>query len=471
MRSATLTLAAIVLLAAGIRLAYVFTTGHSADIATQAGEVAHNILVDERWFVRNEHAGLLISEAEGRRGQILDPASIDYAGLDSSGGWVPEVSRAPGVAAFIAAVWAITGDQRYVQPQALQGLIDALMTLLVYWIAMQLFGRRRVATLAALAYALYPPIAWQAVTLYDDVWGVDFTIAIVALYLLSMRSCHRWRWLAILGVVTGVGAYFRPQVLLIVPALALVTAGRSNLREALRKATTVTAVAIAIVAPWTVRNYEDYHTLLLVRSGVWETMLSGLNELPNDFAETIELRAQRARPDLVPETPQWDAYLKHYFLAAAEQHPLFVLEALIHRIGLATVLAPASHAGTEWMRRGAGDVLHRRGGLLAFIVERPFEALEYALEPLVFLLAMAGLALTWRRWRAQNTILLAVVVAVVVPYVLMHVEARYLLPAAFVYIIWISLAVDLAVERIKRRWSRSALAMRGPRSFAVERIK
>jgi 4-amino-4-deoxy-L-arabinose transferase-like glycosyltransferase len=457
MRRSALTLAAIVALAAGIRLAYVFTTGHSTGIATAEGDVAHNILAYGRWFVRNERAMLLIEKAQQQRHRLIDPVSIDYARLDSEGSWFPEITHPVGEGVVIAAVWAITGDQRYVEPQVLQALVDSAVVLLVYWIAMQLFRRRRVALLAALLYALYPPIAWQTVTLYDDLWAIDFTIVIVAIYLAMMRSSHRWRWLLVAGAVVGIGSYFRPQVLALAPVLAVATVSMTGWREALRRAVTITAVAIAVITPWTVRNYEDFHSVVLIRSGLWETMVQGLNELPNNFA--IEPRAHRTRPDLTAETPEWDAYLKQPFVAAVEQHPLFYLEAAVHRVGLATVLGHDS----QWMSRGVGDIVNNRGGilagasfpyrggLLAFIVHRPFEALEYALEPLVFVLAMIALALTWRRWRSQNKILLAVLLAVAVPYLAIHIETRFLLPAAFVYFIWISLALDLAIERVKAR--------------------
>jgi 4-amino-4-deoxy-L-arabinose transferase-like glycosyltransferase len=442
-------LLAIVVIAGAVRVAYLVTTGSSTGISTMGGEIAHNILAHGRWFERNEHANLAIGRAQYRLGHNLDPASIDYAGLDTGNSWYPEVTHPPGTGLLIAALWAISGDERYVQVQALQAAADVVAALLVYWIAMQLFGRRRVATIAALLYALYPPIAWQTLDMYDDIWAVDFTIAIVAIYLLAMRSPHRWRWFAICGLVTGVGAYFRPQLLIVAPVLALVMVTDTGRREALRRAATPTLIAVVLIVPWTVRNYYEFHTFIPIRSGIWETMIRGLNELPNSFAQGIEVESLRARPDLQAETPAWDAYLKHYFISAVEQHPLFYLEDIVHRVGLATVLG----AGTQWLHRGSTGILSYNGGVLSLLVGHPLVALEYALEPAVFLLAMLGLVLTWRRFRKQNAILLAVVLAVLVPYIAIHVEARFLLPAVFVYFIWIALGVDLLLEHATRRRS------------------
>jgi hypothetical protein len=82
----------------------------------------------------------------------------------------------------------------------------------------------------------------------------------------------------------------------------------------------------------------------------------------------------------------------------------------------------------------------------------------------VFLLAMLGLGLSWSRWRKENAILLAVFLSVFLPYIATHVEARYLLPAAFIYFIWIGLGVEIVVERVVerggRRFRTSAAAIR-----------
>jgi 4-amino-4-deoxy-L-arabinose transferase-like glycosyltransferase len=456
MSRSVLMLAAVVAVALGIRLTYTITAARSTRITWVEGEVAHNILATGRWFERNERADLIIGRLQQRRGALIDPASLDYASIDRNAVWRPAITHPVGVGALIAAIWAVTGDQRYIQIQLLQAVMDAFVTLLVYWIAMQLFKRRRVALPGALLYAVYPPIAWQTVNLYDDVWAIDFTVAITALYLLMMRSDHRWRWLVICGLVSGVGAYFRPQVMLIVPALALATIASSGWREGLRRASAATAVAVVVITPWTVRNYADFHMLIPMRSGLWETMIGGLNELPNDFAETIEREGHRARPDLGTETPQWDAYLKPYFIRAVEQHPLFFVEALAHRVALATVLGH----DTIWMHRGTQGVFDAKAGALSFFADHPLVVLEYALEPMVFLLAMVGLALTWRRWSEQNAILLAVLLSVLLPYVLMHVESRYLLPGAFIYFIWIGLGIDALAERVERASrKRSAVAL------------
>ena len=437
----------IVLLGVALRFAYTARAGAGFEQEPRVGEMAHNIVANGRWFVRNSRAERYFEVQIARRERLIDPASVDYKGLDAGGHWYPEVSQSVGVSVVLAGLWAITGDERYIQLQLLQGVVDGLAALLVYWIALQLFGRRRPALIAALLYAIYPRMAWETADPYNDIWAVDFTIVLVAVYLLVMRSRHRWRWLVVGGVLAGVGAYFRPQVLLLFPVLALVTATSTGWREALRRIGVASVTASLLLLPWTIRNYNDFHAFIPTRSGTWQTVLAGFDELPNDFGgrfrfEDITAMVQKARPDLTQETPAWDAYLKGHAVAVIERHPLFMLDLLVHRVGLATVL-PDEELGSD-----NGAIFGARGG----IAHKVFVVFDYGMQPAVLVLAMICLGLTWRRRRRANMMLAAVVLCVLLPYIAIHVEARYLLPAVLAYFIWIGQGVDwLLVQLAERR--------------------
>jgi len=458
----------LLILVAGLalRITYVATTGHSTFTQSRDGEIAHNIVAHGRWFVYNERARLYLDAITGRLHRNVDPAEIDYATLDKGAHFYPESGESIGSSAVLAGLWQITGGERYLPLQILQAILDALAALLVYRIAMRLFKIRRAALIAAALYALYPPIAWLTVVPYNDIWTVDFTIAIVACYLEALGSEHRWRWLVACGLLAGVGSYFRPNVLLVAPILALATIAATGWREALRRGACVTLISALLVVPWTVRNYEDFHAFIPGTSSLWENMWNGLGELPNTFGATLGTHGtyaevRRVRPDLRPESPAWDEYLKGWVVSAIEQHPLFYLEILVHRTAVATIW---NHDET-WMHRGVAPLLDYKGGILAFVVNRPFDLLQYALQPLAFLLAMLALALTWRRRRAEHLILIAIALSVLVPYLAIHVEGRYILPAEFVYLIWIGLGADLLLTRVGARLrSRSASLSTGIRA-------
>lgn len=442
----------IILAGFGLRVTYIATTGHSSLTQTRDGEIAHNIVVYGRWFVYDERARLYLDAVTGRLHRNVDPAEIDYSKIDRGARFYPESGESIGSSAVLAGLWEITGGERYLPLQILQALIDALAALLVYRIAMRLFNVTRIATIAAALYALYPPIAWLTIAPYNDIWAVDFTIAIVAVYLEALSSERRWRWLIACGLIAGVGSYFRPNVLLVAPFLALATIAMTGWREAFRRAGATTLIAALLMVPWVIRNYDDFHAFIPGTSDVWENVWNGLGELPNALGASngthgVYEEVRRVRPDLVPESPAWDGYLKGWAIKAIEQHPLFYLEGILHRSALATVW---NHDET-WMRRGVVSPLSFEGGLLAYAVNRPLNVLEYALQPLAFLLAMLTLAFTWRCWRRQHLILLAAALSVLVPYVVIHVEGRYVLPAEFTYFIWIGLGAHLLLERLRSR--------------------
>lgn len=442
----------IVLAGFGLRMAYVATTGHSSFTQTRDGELAHNIVAYGRWFVYDERARLYLDAVTGRLHRNVDPAEIDYSKIDRGARFYPETGESIGSSAVLAGLWEITGGERYLPLQILQALIDALAALLVYRIAMRLFNVTRIALIAAALYALYPPIAWLTIAPYNDIWAVDFTIAIVASYLEALDSEQRWRWLIACGLIAGIGSYFRPNVLLVAPLLAIATIAATGWREAFRRGSAVTLIAALLMVPWMVRNYDDFHAFIPGTSALWENMWNGLGELPNSFGASngthgVYEEVRRVRPDLVPESPAWDEYVKGWVVKAIEQHPLFYLKGIVHR----SVLATAWNHDETWMRRGVTSPFSYKGGALAYVLDRPLDVLEYVLQPLAFLLALLTLACTWRRWRREHLILLAAALSVLVPYVAIHVEGRYVLPAEFTYFIWIGLGAHLLLERLRSR--------------------
>jgi O-antigen ligase len=53
---------------------------------------------------------------------------------------------------------------------------------------------------------------------------------------------------------------------------------------------------------------------------------------------------------------------------------------------------------------------------------------------------------TWRRFWRRHLLLVAIPVATIVPYLFLHVEPRYVLPASFVYMILFGVGADSALN-------------------------
>lgn len=443
----------IVLLAAlGVRVAYLAADPHPYAAWEVEGSMARNIVDHGKWFVFDKATNQYVAQLHLREHRLIEPGGVNYAALDRPAKWEPEIGESVGPAAILAGLWQITGGESYWPLQLLQAIVDALTVLLVYQVAMRLFKRKRAALLAAGLYAVYPPLAWQTTIPYVDIWAVDFTIAIVAAYLESLHSARRIRWLIVCGILLGFGSYFRPNLLILPTVLALVSIRRLGWRGALGQCVLVTAIGLLFLVPWTIRNFNDFHVFIPARGGLGETLWAGLGEIPNNFGavwtdggRTTEAEMRRAYPSLRVESPAWDAVLRRWAIRAIERHPLFYARILVKRTALSTVWDYEA----AWMHRGTRSPVGYRGGPLAFAINRPFDLLQDGLQPAVFLFAMLSMGLTWRSRRQEHVLLIAIVLSVLVPYILIHVEPRFLLPAVFAYMIWIGLGLDLLADRVR----------------------
>ncbi len=423
------------------------------------GAMAHNIVSDGHWFQVNANAipDYAFNSPLPVGGPVVAPDEVNLAYSDAHPRWEPFVAEPVGEAALLAGVWELTGRQTYAADVLMKIVLDAFAALLMYRIALLLFKRRRAALVAALMYALYPPIAEVVINPNRDFWGVDLTIAMLALYLETINSRHPGRWLVALGVVTGISLYFDPNLILLPGALALTSLAVAGWRTALRRALIPTAIALLLLVPWTIRNYNDFHALIFVRTSLGTTLWEGLAELPSDYGPKRSdyanyLLVHRALPDVRWETPQYDSYLARRSLAVIAHHPLFYLKTVAHRIWVTTF----AEFDPEWMSKGTSTPFAYSGGPLAFVVAHPFQLLQLALMPSVFLLAMLSLGCSWARYKPEHLILIALAVAIALPSVIVHFDGRFVMPMAISYLLWIGLGSDLLLERL-RVWRRARL--------------
>jgi 4-amino-4-deoxy-L-arabinose transferase-like glycosyltransferase len=464
-------LALIVVLTLGTRLAYYASNPRPQAGPWLSGAIAHNIVSDGHWFQFNANAGPRFAfdalPKEDLRGndRPVAPSEVDLKYADAHPRWVPFVAEPVGEAVLLAGLWKAIGSQDYLPDILMRIALDVLAALLVYRIAMLLFRRRRAALTAGVLYALYPPIAQLVVSPVRDFWSIDFTIFVLAAYLEAINSKRPGRWLLACGVLTGIGAYFDSGILILPGALALASVPVAGWRTTLRRALVPTAIAVLLLVPWTIRNYDDYHTFVPIRIGLGTNLWSSLIQISHFGTSTNEIASyqllRRTRPDLHWLTPAYDSYLRQRAFEAIERHPLFYLKILARNVWRSTLGA----LDAEWMRGGTKTPFAYPRGPIAYAIEKPFQLLQVMLMPLVFLLAMLSLGFTWARHKPAHLILIAATLANALPYIVIHVEPRYMLPLAISYLIWIGLGSDLLLERLslrragrRERSSRGALA-------------
>jgi hypothetical protein len=364
-----------------------------AGLAAEQGEMARNIVDHGRWFVVNREATDLVTKLQIREKRLVDPAHVDFSSADRKAKAQPAVDQMPGVAVILAGIWWVTGHESYAPLQWLQLLLDAAMVLLLYWIAMRLARSTRVAILAALLYALWPGAIVVAKRPSPDTWAGFFAIGCVAAFVWAReRPTSRFR-LVVLGLLTGVGIYFRPFIVAVPIALALVATPEGGWRRRFIWMAAPTAVALLVLAPWTIRNYYEFDAFIPTRTGLGQAIFEGTGHASLDSEAAQHVHRHRA--DATYGSPAYDDFLFDGSVRAIAADPGYYLDHVRPRVR--------------------------------------------------FLVPCLLVVFLWRRWRSAALILAAAGAAIVAPYLLIGDDTRFYLPAASAYIVLCAMTAELAL--------------------------
>ncbi len=230
-------LAAIVVLAAAVRIAWMLHTGYTPSVTDDAG-----------------------------RYDLLGRSLANAAGFVNPNGSTT-MFWPPGYPFVLAAVYKLapfvhTGDVR--TALVLQALLDAGTVLLVFAIARRAFDERT-GTVAAATYALLPSaIFFSGITLTET--SFTFFLMLAVWLLIESHDRDDWRLLAAAGLVIGYATLIRGQAALL-PLVALPFWLQSMpWRAAALRVAATGALAFVIVLPWTIRNYVESRSLVLIAS-------------------------------------------------------------------------------------------------------------------------------------------------------------------------------------------------------------
>jgi 4-amino-4-deoxy-L-arabinose transferase-like glycosyltransferase len=373
------TLALLVALALVLRVGAYVQKSHPAylaGLASPQGEMARS-LISGHGFSLNSSEQRLLDRKQQAEGRLVDPAELSSP---KGGKWEPQVLEMPGLALLLTPLWAVGAD-RYAPLQWVQLAIDSALVIAIYWIGWRVTGRKLVGAAAAAAYAVSPAAIVLARTPSMDTWAAFLTVAVTATFVWA-REKNDLRRVLLLGIVTGCALYFRPFLILVPIALALATA------RTWRFLAVPAAVALLMLAPWTVRNWVDFHRFIPTRTGLGLALWEGLAERPNSFGAqnndeaTLEF-VHRSRPDLVYGTPAFDSYLLSKARSAIANHPVHYLDLLLRRS--------------------------------------------------IYLLPCLLLLIHRRRLSTERVLFASIAVAVIVPYVFVRMETRYWVIGSFAY--------------------------------------
>jgi hypothetical protein len=392
----SLVLVGILLVAFALRVANYVTDPRPIDgagLVAEQGEMARNVVDHGKWFTVNPAAVQALDTRQTRVGHLIDPSDFDFTRFDAHASYVAEIHQMPGVSVVLMGLWWISGSENYGGIQWLQILLDTSMVILVYWIARTFGLRKGAAFSAAFLYAIWPGAIVVSKRPMLDTWAGFFTIWCLAAFVLARSRPAKKRWLVVLGLITGVGIYFRPFIFLLPIVLALVATPSGGWRRRFVWALIPSVTALCVLAPWTIRNYVEFHQFIPTRSGLGYALYEGIGQASSDREATKFV--QRHNPGLQSGTPESDRFLLRSALDTITANPLRYLHLIAQR--------------------------------------------------LLFLVPCVLIVFLWRRWKVESLMLSTVAVATIVPYIPIGEDTRFYLPAAFAYLMLLAMVGSVTV--------------------------
>jgi tetratricopeptide (TPR) repeat protein len=368
---------------------------------------------------------------------MRDAGLIDQRALAISKGQLSDGEsyfRAPLYSHFLAGIYALFGHN-YRVALAIQFLLGSFSVVLIYLLGRMVF-RPAVGLIAALLAAFYGTLIYFEGEFLVPVLFLFLNLLFMLMMLSAARSPRWWKW-AGCGLLLGLSAITRPNVLVfvlvMVPWMMVWLAKRCGLsfKRSLLSVAWVLLGIVVVISPVTVRNYIVGNDVVPIASQGGVNFYIGNNQYADGYTP------------IVPGTRTSGTGIYYDAVKRAEEamgRPL-----------------KASEVSNYWFRQG-----------LQFITSMPKEALHLTLKKLALFwegmeiannkdlyffakwtpllngllwrrqlfcpfgivapLALVGMVLAWRRKESNSLILALFVFSYMVGVVLFFVNARYRLP-------------------------------------------
>lgn len=208
----------------------------------------------------------------------------------SEGGY-PTAYWPVGYPGFLAVLFYLFGQDQFVAQMA-NLVMAAGSFFLQLELTRRIFNSEATARLGVLLLTVYPNhIAYTPFILTE----IYFTfLLLLGTYLYIAR--RGWVWIIISGVVFGLAALTKPQVVFLPGLLVLfgLFKQRDNFHEQIVKGIALYVVMAALLVPWAVRNTQVFGEVVLISTNGGATLLTGNNpSADGGYGEKDPLIAQR----------------------------------------------------------------------------------------------------------------------------------------------------------------------------------
>lgn len=212
-----------------------------------------------------------------------DAREFDQLGLSLSRGqgYVldghPTAFRAPGFPIYMSVIYRSFGE--HYPPQYLALCLMGALTCGITYLAGRELGSEHFARAAGALAALYVPLVYDCTIFASENF---FVLCLIGGLLIFLRALRSSAWLFLLaGLCFGWGILTRPALVLAMPPLFLLAIwqGKQFPARALGHGILLAIGCLAVVAPWTMRNYEVFGKPVFVATNGGSTFYGGNNDI------------------------------------------------------------------------------------------------------------------------------------------------------------------------------------------------
>ena len=313
---------------------------------------------------------------------------------------------------FLAAIYTIWG-RNFLVVGIIQAFLGTLTCLIIFQIGKMIFDEK-IGLISALIFALYPYHIFQGTQVTDTTLFVFLTVlSILYLYKVTERSISRNT--VIIGIIIGLAILCRPNMLSFIPFVAiwLWISFFPNKALALKTITIIFTFIILTVLPWTIRNYLVHRELVLLGTNGGYTFWQANNQFTGKY---IKMRSD-LDPIAFNEDINWREKGVHE-LSEVEQDKWF------YREGMRFIY---NHP-FDFIRLSGLKFLSLWSWYLYPSSESKLKNAIYTLTygPLL-VLAIAGIMLTYNRWK-QTSLLLFLFLSFTILYMVFYGKTIYRSP-------------------------------------------
>jgi 4-amino-4-deoxy-L-arabinose transferase-like glycosyltransferase len=357
--------------------------------------------------------------------------------------------------------------------------LDVVCILCLYHTGKRLFATygQWIGVVACLAYALYPYLIFQNLTLIDTPFFMAQLHAFVLLLVL-LRERLRWdRGTLLLALLTGVVLGLSLLTRALLPLLAVLGAlwflFRLSFWETVRRLLPVALVGLLVVVPWIVRNFQIYDAFVPTALNFGDNFYQGnsIYTIPyfragydvqwvpppeGPASEDWLIRARnlynagweylRTYPEQIPDL-LWVKFLVHWSIDIAPRRNPIAGE--VPRLDYeGNVIAETDAEGN--LQLGAlppGDPVDVYSSSLFDQVGRTVHVVYWGG---LLLLSVIGIGVTIRQWRAV-ALLWFVQITMTVMYVIFHPSTRYRVPSDPLLFLFAGAAMVLLAVRWREK--------------------